>query len=122
MALKSDVPSGHGPDWASSLKSSDYELLCPDGTKVPVRDWQRCHLVRIPLRGIVVGNHVTPASVLTMLQDGKVRPHSSPGSNVVALFEFTVSSPVSGELLQKKQKGRMPHSTSISRKRFSTTV
>lgn len=74
MALRSDVSPGRGPAWAAGFKSSDYELLCPDGTRAGVGDWQRCHLVRIPFRGIVVGNHVTAASVLSMLQEGQVCP------------------------------------------------
>ncbi|KAL7397150.1 hypothetical protein ABVT39_017617 [Epinephelus coioides] len=61
---------GHGPAWAQTLVSSDYELLCRDGTKAPVSDWKRCHLVRIPFRGIVVGNHVTPSVVFNMLTEG----------------------------------------------------
>lgn len=79
LALKSDVSSGRGPSWASTFKSSDYQLLCRDGTRAAVSDWQRCHLVRVPFRGILVGKHVTPSSVLSMLQDGLVRPSSSPG-------------------------------------------
>uniref|UniRef100_UPI003AAA857F melanotransferrin n=1 Tax=Centroberyx gerrardi TaxID=166262 RepID=UPI003AAA857F len=61
---------GKGPAWAQLLKSADYELLCRDGSKAPITDWHRCNLVRIPSRGIVVRNDITPSVVYTMLTDG----------------------------------------------------
>ncbi|XP_054459304.1 melanotransferrin [Anoplopoma fimbria] len=73
---------GRGPAWATTLLSSDYELLCRDGTRAPVSQWRTCHLVRIPFRGIVVRNDVTPSNVFRMLKEGQEKSGFSMFSSV----------------------------------------
>ncbi|XP_069560855.1 melanotransferrin [Brachyistius frenatus] len=68
-----DNSDGSGPDWAQPLHSADYQLLCRDGTRAPVSDWKRCHLVRVPSRGIVISSDVTPSVVFNLLKDGLER-------------------------------------------------
>ncbi|XP_031430070.1 melanotransferrin [Clupea harengus] len=62
---------GQGEEWANGLRSGDYELLCRDGTRARVTEFQRCHLVRVPSRGIAVGNDVDPDQVYNMLMEGQ---------------------------------------------------
>ncbi|XP_075717321.1 uncharacterized protein LOC142759243 isoform X3 [Rhinoderma darwinii] len=39
--------------WAKDLKSTDFELLCPDGSRASVSDYKKCRLTGIPPRAII---------------------------------------------------------------------
>ncbi|XP_028913721.1 serotransferrin [Ornithorhynchus anatinus] len=39
--------------WAKDLKSSDFELLCLDGTRKPVTEAKSCHLAQAPTHAVV---------------------------------------------------------------------
>ncbi|KAJ8357871.1 hypothetical protein SKAU_G00206650 [Synaphobranchus kaupii] len=44
---------GKGPAWAATLKSTDFELLCPSGSRAPVSDYLTCYLAKVPAHAIV---------------------------------------------------------------------
>lgn len=49
--------------WAASLKSSDYELLCPDGGRAPVGEFKKCNLAQAPPHMVVTGNSKSDADI-----------------------------------------------------------
>ncbi|KAF5286161.1 hypothetical protein FQR65_LT12919 [Abscondita terminalis] len=49
--------------WAVNLKSEDYELLCPNGGKVPVSDFEQCNLAQVPAHMVVTSNTKTEDDV-----------------------------------------------------------
>ncbi|KAG1940982.1 melanotransferrin [Pimephales promelas] len=61
---------GKGDSWAQVLHSEDYQLLCRDGTRSPVSDYEKCHLARVPSRGIVVHSDISSSVVYNMLREG----------------------------------------------------
>lgn len=66
----SENTDGKGALWAQELQSKDYQLLCRDGTRSPVTDYEKCHLARVPSRGIVIHPDITTSVVYNMLTEG----------------------------------------------------
>lgn len=49
--------------WAAKLKSEDYELLCPNGGRAPITDFEKCNLAHVPAHMVVTSNSKTEADV-----------------------------------------------------------
>lgn len=43
--------------WARNRRSDDYELLCKDGHRTNIDNWQNCHLGKVPANAIVTGSY-----------------------------------------------------------------
>ncbi|ELW50939.1 Melanotransferrin [Tupaia chinensis] len=50
-----DNTNGHNSEpWAAELKSQDYELLCPNGARAEVFQFEACNLAQIPSHAVMV--------------------------------------------------------------------
>nr|DBA26228.1 TPA: hypothetical protein GDO54_010516 [Pyxicephalus adspersus] len=68
----SDGNQGMNSDtWARDVLSSDYELLCRDGTRASVSEWRRCNLARVPARAVVVRPDVDGSLIYKTLHEGQ---------------------------------------------------
>uniref|UniRef100_H2YUB7 Transferrin-like domain-containing protein n=1 Tax=Ciona savignyi TaxID=51511 RepID=H2YUB7_CIOSA len=60
--------------WAQGLVSSDYELLCQDGTRAAVTAYAQCNMGKVPSHAVVVSQKATSATIDRVLKFG---PHTS---------------------------------------------
>jgi len=55
---------GKNPEsWAVNLKSEDYELLCKDGGRAPVDQYEKCNLAHVPPHMVVTSNSKTDGEI-----------------------------------------------------------
>ncbi|XP_072428371.1 melanotransferrin isoform X1 [Chiloscyllium punctatum] len=63
-----DNTDGSNPTmWAKNLHSSDYELLCRNGSRAQVTDWKMCHLARVPANAVAVRPETNSTAVFNAL-------------------------------------------------------
>ncbi|XP_077382012.1 transferrin-a isoform X2 [Festucalex cinctus] len=80
---------GNGPDWATRIMSTDYELICPtkDGP-VPITDFASCHLGVSPAHAVVTRPE-TRDNVVKILQEQQARFGRSVSEPSFKMFEST---------------------------------
>ncbi|CAK9292620.1 unnamed protein product [Gordionus sp. m RMFG-2023] len=52
--LADNADGRNGQNWARFLISGDFELLCKDGSRASVKEWERCYLEKVPSDAIMV--------------------------------------------------------------------
>nr|XP_025953328.1 melanotransferrin [Dromaius novaehollandiae] len=57
--------------WAQKLRSSDFQLLCRNGSRADVTEWRTCHLARIPARAVVVRPDTDGTVIFQLLNQGQ---------------------------------------------------
>ncbi|KAG9493992.1 hypothetical protein GDO78_001711, partial [Eleutherodactylus coqui] len=73
--------------WAKDILSSDYQLLCRDGTRADVTEWKRCNLARVPAHAVVARSDVDESLIYKMLHEGQQK-YNSPSSSF-KIFDST---------------------------------
>ncbi|XP_007896632.2 melanotransferrin [Callorhinchus milii] len=72
-------------EWAKGLNSSDYQLLCRDGSRAEVTEWHTCHLAKVPSRAVVVRSDT---EIFNFLNAGQ--QHFGANSSGFKMFESDV--------------------------------
>lgn len=67
------TPTGPAlPQWAKTLQSRDFQLLCRDGSKAEVTAWRTCHLARVPAHAVVTRLDMDGDLIFQLLNQGQV--------------------------------------------------
>ncbi|XP_072897487.1 melanotransferrin [Hemitrygon akajei] len=70
-AVLDNTDGNNNAPWAQALNSTDYQLLCRDGSRAEVSDWKACHLARVPTRAVVVRMDTDGTAIFILLEAGQ---------------------------------------------------
>jgi len=51
--VRENTDGRNDAEWARNRRSDDYELLCNDGTRKDIDDWENCNLGKLPPNAVV---------------------------------------------------------------------
>lgn len=83
--LQNNILALSSTGWADGWKSSDFELLCPDGSRAPLSEWKICNLGDVPPNTIMT-RPVLTARVYDFLMKSQETLAANP-STEFKLFE-----------------------------------
>uniref|UniRef100_A0AAZ3RH20 Serotransferrin n=1 Tax=Oncorhynchus tshawytscha TaxID=74940 RepID=A0AAZ3RH20_ONCTS len=81
-----EMTDGNGPVWAQNLMSSDFELLCQDGTTQPVTKFRECHLAKVPAHAVITRPE-SRGEVVSILLEQQARFGSSGSDSSFNMFK-----------------------------------
>ncbi|XP_077471191.1 serotransferrin-like [Stigmatopora argus] len=86
-SIVAENSDGNGPDWAKSLQSSDYELICPGQSgPMPITEFKSCYLAITPAHAVVTRPETRDA-VVSILQEQQARFGMGGSDSIFAMFE-----------------------------------
>lgn len=58
LTVLENTEGNNSAPWAKNLKQKDFMLLCPDGTRKPVTEFEKCHLAQAPNHVVVTRKEI----------------------------------------------------------------
>ncbi|XP_026993075.2 serotransferrin-2-like [Tachysurus fulvidraco] len=74
---------GNGPAWAKSIKSSDFQFICPGGS-AEITEYEKCHLAKVPAHAVITHPDKRDEVVSFLKDQQAMLGHSS------SLFKFNM--------------------------------
>jgi len=56
--VRENTDGRNDAEWARNRRSDDYELLCNDGTRKDIDDWENCNLGKLPPNAVVTAGKI----------------------------------------------------------------
>ncbi|KAM4551839.1 transferrin-a [Odontesthes bonariensis] len=77
---------GKGPEWARSVISDEYQLICPGRGPAPISDYASCNLALVPAHAVVTRPE-SRSEVIRILQDQQTQFGTSGSDSSFKLFQ-----------------------------------